>query len=316
MAKSSVKVVIAALIANTLVIITKFVAAALTGSSAMLAEGVHSTVDTTNELLMLHGLRRARTPADENFPFGYGKEVYFWCFVVATLIFAAGSGVSLFEGVDSLLNPQPIENPWINYVVLGLAMLFEGASWLFALTEFTRTKGKWGYIEAVQRGKDPSMFIVLFEDSAALLGLVVAFAGIALTQLTGMPRFDGAASVIIGLLLGGTASWLAYETKGLLIGESANKPVVDDIRRIAADFENIDRVNEVLTMHMGPDFILVNLSVKFADGTEAAEIESTIARLDRSIKEIHPSARRVFVEAERYASQGITTASTEAGSES
>lgn len=192
-------------------------------------------------------------------------------------------------------------------------MLFEGGSWLFALTQFTRTKGKWGYVEAVQRGKDPSMFIVLFEDSAALLGLVVAFAGIALTQLTGMPRFDGAASVIIGLLLGGTAIWLAYETKGLLIGESANKPVVDDIRRIALESGNIERVNEVLTMHMGPEFILVNLSVKFADRTEAAEIESTIARLARRIKEFHPTARRVFVEAERFANQGVA-ASTEGGS--
>jgi cation diffusion facilitator family transporter len=222
LASSSKKVIIAALIGNGLIAVTKFIAAAMTGSSAMLSEGIHSVVDTGNQVLLLYGLRRSRLPADDRYPFGRGKEVYFWSFVVAIMIFAVGAGLSIYEGVDHIISPQHVENPTVNFVVLGLAMLFEGAAWLFAMREFSRAKGKWNYIQAVRRGKDPSLFVVVFEDSAAMLGLVVAFIGILLGQLTGIPYFDGAASIVIGLILGGTAAWLAYETKGLLIGESAN----------------------------------------------------------------------------------------------
>ncbi len=298
MGKSSKKVILAALIGNALIAATKFIAAALTRSSAMFSEGIHSLVDTGNQFLLLHGLRKAKKPPDERFPFGHGKEVYFWSFVVAIMIFAVGAGISLFKGVQHILKPHPIENFMINYVVLALAMIFEGGAWYFAFTEFTKIKGKWGYMEAVQRAKDPSMFVVLFEDSAAMLGLVAAFAGILLNQITGLHWFDGAASIVIGMILGGTAIWLAYETKGLLIGESANKQVVDGIRRIAQSYREIRRVHEVLTMHMGPDFILVNISVKFEHGASATDIESTIARLDREIKLAFPTVKRVFVEAE------------------
>ena len=186
----------------------------------------------------------------------------------------------------------------VNYIVLGLALLFEGIAWFFALTEFSKTKGKWGYIEAVQRGKDPTMFVVLFEDSAALLGIVVAFLGIMLTDLTGILIFDGIASIIIGLILGGTAVWLAYETKGLLIGESANKMVIEGIREIILKYDGIDNLNEVLTMHMGPDFVLVNISIDFRDNIPAGVLEEMIARMDTQIKESFPSVKRVFVEAE------------------
>jgi len=295
---ASKKVIFAALIGNSLIAISKFTAASITGSSAMLSEGIHSLVDTGNQVLLLHGLRRASQPPDEQFPFGHGKEVYFWSFVVAILIFAVGAGVSLYEGVHHILHPQPIQNAMINYIVLGLAMLFEGAAWYFALREFTRAKGKWGYIEAVQRGKDPSMFVVLFEDSAAMLGLIVAMAGIMLAQETGILQFDGIASVIIGVILGGTAIWLAYETKGLLIGESANLHVVEGIREIAARIEPIEHVNEVLTMHMGPDFILVNLSADFTDTVKAGEVERAIASLDSLIKQAYPAVKRVYIEAE------------------
>jgi cation diffusion facilitator family transporter len=298
MAASSRKVIIAALIGNSLIAVTKFLAAAFTGSAAMFSEGIHSLVDTGNQFLLLHGLRQARKPPDERFPFGHGKEIYFWSFIVAILIFAVGAGISVYEGVQSILHPHPIENPAINYVVLVLAMAFEGGAWYFAITEFSKTKGKWGYLEAVHRGKDPSMFVVLFEDSAAMLGLLVALAGILLSQLTGILWFDGLASVLIGVILGGTAIWLAYETKGLLIGESANRPVVDGIRNIAQSFKEIQQVHEVLTMHMGPEFILVNISVKFADEIRATDIESTIARLDREIKLAFPAVKRLFVEAE------------------
>ena len=190
MSSGSKKVIYAALVGNALIAITKFVAAGLTGSSAMLSEGIHSLVDTGNQLLLLHGIKQSSKPADENFPFGHGKEIYFWSFVVAILIFALGGGISIYEGIKHLSHPEAITNPMINYVVLSLALLFEGAALLFAFKEFSRVKGKWGFIEAIQRAKDPSVFVVLFEDSAAMLGLLVAFAGIALSQLTGILIFD------------------------------------------------------------------------------------------------------------------------------
>ena len=300
MASGSRTVIYAALVGNLLIAITKFVAAGLTGSSAMLSEGIHSLVDTGNQVLLLHGLRRAARPPDERFPFGHGKEIYFWSFVVAILIFAVGAGVSLYEGVHRVLEPEPVRNPMINYVVLVLAMLFEGFAWYLAFREFRRVKGKLGYVEAVQRGKDPTLFVVLFEDSAAMLGLVVAFVGVGLAHVTGEPRFDGAAAIVIGLILGGTAIWLAYETKSLLIGESARHGVVQDIRDLARRNPRITHVNEVLTMHMGPEFVLVNLSVDFADGVPSQDIELAIAALDREIKRNHPQVKRVFVEAEAW----------------
>ncbi len=298
MAGSSKKVIYAALVGNALIAVTKFAAALLTGSSAMLSEGIHSTVDTGNQMLLLYGLRRARKPPDERYPFGRGKEIYFWSFIVAILIFAVGAGVSFYEGVHRILHPRSIENPAINYVVIALAMLFEGAAWIFAFTEFTRVKGKWGYLEAVHRGKDPTIFVVLFEDSAAILGLIVALMGIFLSQVTGASIYDGLASIIIGLILAGTAAWLAYETKSLLIGESATRPVVNGIRRLVADEPDVEQVNEILTMHMGPDFVLLNLSVEFRDDATATELEQTIARIDREIKQAYPEVKRIFVEAE------------------
>jgi len=298
MSGSSRKVIYAALAGNTLIAITKFIAAGITGSSAMLSEGVHSLVDTGNQGLLLHGMRQAQKPADNRFPFGYGKEIYFWSFVVAILIFALGSGISIYEGIIHVLHPEPIKSAIVNYIVLGVAMTFEGLAWIFAFSEFTRAKGKWGYIEAVQRGKDPTMFVVLFEDSAALLGLVVAFMGVWLSQATGITQFDGIASMIIGLILGGTAIWLAYETKGLLIGESANIRVVNGIREIVQGYKEIDHVNEILTMHMGPEFILVNISINFSDELSAANLEDVIARMDKQIKQSFSNVKRIFIEAE------------------
>lgn len=298
MAGSSKKVIYAAMAGNGLIAVTKFIAAAVTGSSAMFSEGIHSVVDTGNQVLLLHGIRKARKPPDNRFPFGHGKEIYFWSFAVAILIFAVGSGVSLYEGIIHTLNPEPIQNPMVNYIVLGFALFFEGMAWYFALTEFTKAKGKWGYVEAVQRGKDPTMFVVLFEDSAAMLGIVVAYLGVLLSSHTGIYQFDGIASIIIGLILGGTAIWLAYETKGLLIGESANEKVVNGINEIIRCYEGVEHVNEVLTMHMGPEFILVNISIDFRDDIPAGDLEMMIARLDRHIKHAFSNVKRVFVEAE------------------
>jgi cation diffusion facilitator family transporter len=298
MSAASKKVIYAALAGNTIIAIIKFVAAALTGSSAMLSEGIHSLVDTGNQVLLLVGIRRSRRPPGPNFPYGHGKEVYFWSFVVAILIFAVGAGVSVYEGIMHLLHPVQLENPMLNYIVLGLAMLFEGIAWSVALKEFRKVKGPLGYFQAVHRGKDPTMFVVLFEDSAAILGLFVAFVGILLTQLTGLSQIDAVASIIIGLILGGTAAWLAIETQSLLIGEAARRDVVAGIRQIAGKCACVERVNEVLTMHMGPEFILVNISMDFRDSLSVGQLEREVAVMDRDIKAVYPEVRRVFIEAE------------------
>jgi len=297
-ASSSKKVIYAAFTGNLLIAITKFVAAFFTGSSSMISEGIHSVVDTFNQMLLLYGLKKSQKPADEDFPFGYGMELYFWSFVVSMLIFAIGSGVSIYEGVHHILHPSQMENPLINYIILGSAMLFEGYSWFVALKEFNHRKGNKNYITAVHESKDPAIFVVLFEDSAALLGLLIAFIGVTAAHLTHNPVYDGVASVVIGLLLGVTAFLLALETKSLLIGESADKETVKKIKGIVNNFDIVDKVNKVLTMHFGPDNILLNLSVDFNDEVKAGEIEKTIDQIDKTIKKSIPSVKNIFIEAE------------------
>ena len=300
MAGSSKKVIYAALIGNSLIAVTKFVAATITGSSAMLSEGIHSLVDTGNQILLLLGLKRAQQPASKRFPYGHGKEVYFWSFVVAILIFAVGAGISIYEGIKHLRHPQEIIDPAINYWVLLIAMLFESFPLYIAFKEFRAAKGNQGYVEAIKKGKDPILFVVLFEDTAAMLGLIVAFIGIFLATSTGYLYFDGISSIIIGIILAVTAAVLAYETKGLLIGESASEEVVQGIREIVTEFTCVERVNEVLTMHMGPEYILVNLSVEFNDAIHTQQMESVIAKIDKDIKEKFSRVKRVFIEAESW----------------
>jgi cation diffusion facilitator family transporter len=304
MASGSKSVIYAALAGNTLIAATKFIAAAVTGSAAMLSEGIHSLVDTGNQALLLLGLRQAKKPPDERFPFGHGKEVYFWSFVVAILIFGLGAGISIYEGVRHLLEPEALRNPLVNYIVLAFALLFEGAAWTFAFREFRKTKGKLGWLRAVQTSKDPTVLVVLFEDSAAMLGLLIALAGVALTQLTGSPFYDSAASIGIGLVLAVTAAWLASETKGLLIGERARPDVVEDIRRICRDLDKVERVNEVLTMHVGPEYVLATLSLEFADQLTITELERTIEDLNQRIRAAHPEVKKVFIEAESWPTRG------------
>ncbi len=294
----SLKVIYAALIGNSLIAVTKFAAAAFTGSSAMLSEAIHSLVDTGNQLLMLHGLRRSKQPADEQHPFGYGMEVYFWSFVVAIVVFAVGAGVSIYEGVSKILEPHTVTDVMINYLVLGSAAVFEAVAWWIAFREFGRSKGRMGIIEAVSRSKDPTVFTVLFEDTAALLGLVVAFAGIFIADQYNLPVLDGVASVVIGLILAVTAALLAYETKGLLIGEAAHPRVVEGVTRIARAQETVDGVNEVLTMHLGPSDVLLNLSLDFDDHRSADDVERAISDMERRIKKQSPEITRVFIEAQ------------------
>jgi len=299
MAGSSKKAIYAALVGNGLIAVTKFGAAAVTGSAAMFAEGIHSLVDTGNQILLLYGLRAAQRPASPSFPFGHGKEIYFWSFVVAIMIFALGAALSFYKGLEHVLHPEPLSSVGINYVVLGLAILFEGAALTIALREFKRSKGNLGYLDAVSRGKDPTLFVIVFEDSAALLGLLVAMAGIFLYQITGNPIFDGLASMVIGVILGITAIWLAYETKSLLIGESADPDTVASIRETAISHPLVKSVNEIATLHMGPEYVVVTISVDFVDDINVGQVEAGVTDLSRRVKAIDPVLRRVFVEVER-----------------
>lgn len=300
-ASGSKKVVIAAFVGNALIAITKFAAAALTGSSAMFSEAIHSLVDTGNQGLLLHGMKRAARPADEDHPFGYSREIYFWSFVVAVLIFSIGAGVSLYEGVKRIMHPSPIEHAFVNYIVLGAAFVFEAGSWWVAFREFRGLKGSRGYFEAVRISKDPVLFTVLFEDSAALLGIIVAFAGIALGQATGQEWMDGAASVLIGVILALVSVFLAYECKGLLVGEGASRQVVESIRALIGEHAGKVSINELLTMHLGPDDVLVNMSLDFDDGLSAADVEALVSELERKIKDTHGQVTRVFIEAQSFA---------------
>ena len=295
-AKSGSRLVVyAALAGNLAIAITKFIAAAITGSSAMLSEGVHSLVDTTNEVLLLYGMSRAKKDPDRSHPFGYGRELYFWAFIVALLVFALGAGVSIYEGVVHLLHPEAMVRPLVNYIVLAASMVFEGGSWLLALRDFRAHKGKLGYFQAFRRSKDPTTFTVLFEDSAALLGLLIALAGVAAAQWLQMPRLDGVASIAIGIVLAISSLLLARETKGLLIGESAHPQVRDAILRIAGDDEDVRFANGVLTVQMGPDQVVAALSAEFRDGLDSNPIEACVNRVEAAIKQAHPVVSVLFV---------------------
>ena len=304
MAHGSKVVIYAALVGNGLISITKFVAASITGSAAMFAEGIHSVVDTGNQVLLLHGIKRSEKPASPRFPFGHGKEIYFWSFVVAILIFALGAGISMYEGIHRTLHPEEISRPMVNYVVLGAAMIFEGAAWWFAWREFRKQMGTRGVMESVRASKDPTTFVVLFEDSAAMLGLVFAAIGLTLSQVLEMPVFDGIASISIGVILGITAVMLAIRTKSLLIGEAADPALVEDVTRRADILDAVETVNEVLTLHMGPHYVLLNISVDFKDSLDAGAMEQSIDRLTKDIRAAHPDIKRVFIEAEARAPKG------------
>ncbi|MGB6145613.1 MAG: cation diffusion facilitator family transporter [Rhodanobacter sp.] len=295
MASASHKVVYVALGGNLMIAIAKFVAAGLSGSSAMLSEGVHSLVDTVNEVLLLYGLHRAGKPPDRSHPFGYGRELYFWSFIVALLVLAAGAGVSFYEGVMHIREPEAIERPWINYAVLGVSFLFEGTSWLVALREFRARKGKLGYFEAFRLSKDPSTFTVLLEDSAALLGLLIALAGVVGAQAFDAPVLDGVASLGIAGVLASFALLLARETKGLLIGEPAHPRVSGSILAIAAADPGVHAANGVLTVQMGPNQVVATLSAEFEDALTTPQIEACINRIEAQAKTIHPELLSLFI---------------------
>ena len=289
------KAIYTALLANCLIAISKFVAAFWTGSSSMLSEGVHSLVDTGNELLLLYGLHRAQHSPDAARPLGYGREIYFWSFVVALLVFALGAGAAFLQGIMHIAKPRPIEDAYVNYIVLATAFLFEGASWWVSFVEFRKQKGPAGYFETFRRTKDPTSFMVLFEDSAALIGIMIAIAGTWAATTFDLPALDGVASILIGLVLGTTAVLLAQETKSLLMGESADPEVVRALIDTALAESAVVTVNGVITVHIGPSQVLVAMSLEFADDLNTADIEARVAEIEDRIHALHPEVVALFV---------------------
>lgn len=295
-AASSPKLVIyAALAGNLLIALTKLIAALWTGSSAMLSESVHSLVDTSNQGLMLYGIHRAKQPPDLRHPLGHGRELYFWSFIVALLIFAMGAGISFYEGVMHIRHPVAAKDAWVNYVVLALSFLFEAITWRIAWREFNRQRGKSGVFEAVSRSRDPTSFLVLFEDSAALIGIVIALAGTLSAEMLALPALDGAASIGIAMVLGATAAFLARESKSLLIGEPAREPVVRSIRATVRSEFGITGVDRLITVHLAPHQIVASMDVDFADDLRASEIEAVVDSLNRRLKEKHPEVIALFI---------------------
>jgi cation diffusion facilitator family transporter len=288
-------VVYAALAGNLLVALTKFIAAYWTGSSAMLSEAVHSVVDTGNQGLLLYGIHRSQQPPDETHPLGHGRELYFWSFIVALLMFTIGAGVTCFEGISHIYAPHPIENPLVNYIVLGCSTVFEGGTWLYAWSEFRKTCSERGFYRAVRESKDPPAFMVLFEDSAALIGLVIAFVGTFTASYFNMPVLDGAASVGISVVLAGVALLLARESKGLLLGEPAARYIRESIVAIARSTPGIERARLLFTVHLAPHQIVAALSLEFKDSLTSPEIEQKVAALERAIHDKHPDVIAVFV---------------------
>ena len=281
--------------ANMGIAVSKFVAAAITGSSAMLTEGVHSVVDSANQVLLLWGRKASRRPPDKLHPFGYGREIYFWSFVVAVLVFALGAGVSIYEGIIHIANPEPAVSPIIAYVVLLVAFLLEGGSTLEAFKEFRAAKGKLGWVAAIQQSKDPAGFIVLLENGAAMVGIVAAAVGLGLSQYSGDPRWDGVASLVIGGILAFTAFVLAYESKALLIGEAADPELVAAIHAMVEGKEGVTSVGEVMTVHSAPDQVTAMLSVDFEDHIYARDVERLVCEIEKECEQRFPVVRRLFI---------------------
>jgi len=299
--KSESKVaVVAAVVANLLIAVSKFVAAGITGSSAMIAEGIHSLVDTGNGFLVLLGLKRADRPADSAHPFGHGKELYFWTLIVAISIFGIGGGMSVYEGITHLFHPNPVESPWTNYIVLTAALIIEGVSFYVAFREFNVARAGRPAMDFIRASKDPSLFTIVFEDAAAMLGLIVAFIGVFLGQVTGSPYFDGAASVIIGLILMSVAWLLARESKGLLVGEGVEAATLAAMRGLVAAESGVECVGDIRTMYLGPNDLLVNLDVAFGEGLGGEAIHEAITRIEDVLKAAYPEVKRVYVEVESF----------------
>lgn len=299
-AGGSTGVVLVALACNLGIAAAKFTAAGWTGSSAMLSEAIHSLVDTSNQALLLVGLKRSARPADARHPFGYAREIYFWSFIVAILLFSLGAGVSLYEGVQKLMHPHPISDARVNYLVLAVAIALESVSTWKALSEFNERRGDKGFVAALRASKDPTLFTVVLEDLAALTGLFIAFAGILVSCELAFAAGDGIASIAIGLVLAAVAAFMSIEIQGLIVGEAAAADVVAGLQRIVSAETGagkaISAINEVRTLHLGPDDVLMAASVDFHDGESARSVEQVTARIERAVRARYPQVKRVYLE--------------------
>jgi len=294
----------AAIAGNMAIAITKFVAAAFTGSSAMLSEAIHSVVDTGNGWLMLFGVRKSRKPPDADHPFGHGHELYFWTLIVGVLVFAVGGGMSVYEGIQHILHPRSAENLVWSYGVLGFAVVFEGTTWLFGWKAFSAERGRKGVVKAIHETKDPSTFTVLLEDSAALLGLIFAFLGIFLGSQLELPFLDGVASVLIGLLLCGVAVLMVYESKGLLIGEGLDRESLESIHALVDADPGVEWVGHLHTMYLGPHEVLLTIELRFHGHISSLEVRQAARRLRETIQSQHPDISRIFFGAEALSEEG------------
>jgi cation diffusion facilitator family transporter len=306
-AGGSKSVIFVAFACNLGIAVAKFIAAAWTQSSAMLSEAIHSLVDTSNQILLLFGIRRAARPADAQHPFGYGKEIYFWSFIVAMVLFALGAGVAIYEGIDKILHPHPLHDVYVLYIVLGVAILLEGYSMLQALREFNarRKPSGLGFIAALRASKDPSLFAIVLEDAAAITGLFIALFGTLIADFGGYEKADGIASILIGCVLGFVAIFMSSEIRSLIVGESASRAVQEGLREIisveAGSDKPIRTINEIRTMHLGPQDVLVTASVDFEDWVSARTVEDVTARLQRAIKSRYPEVQHLFIEVQSAA---------------
>jgi cation diffusion facilitator family transporter len=303
--------IIAAIAGNLTIAATKFIASAFTGSSAMLSEGIHSVVDTGNGLLMLYGIYKSGKPPDEEHPFGYGREIYFWSLIVALSIFAVGGGVSIYEGISHIRHPVEIENPVWNYAVLGISFVFESISWYYGWKAFRKERKGRTILQSIHVSKDPTSFTVLLEDSTALLGLIIAFLGVFFGHYFDYPFLDGIASVFIGLLLCLVALFLGYETKSLLIGEAVDKKTLHGIRRIAEAEPKVQKALKILTIYFGAKEVLLTLELEFAHDITATELRIAVRRIERDVKKKYPEITRVYYEAESLSERELRTETIE-----
>ncbi|GAA3920374.1 cation diffusion facilitator family transporter [Hymenobacter algoricola] len=303
---SSKLVVYGAIGANLAIAVAKFVAAFFTGSSAMLSEGIHSMVDSGNGVLILWGLKRAEQPADATHPFGYGKELYFWTVIVAVLIFAVGGGMSLYKGWQHIQAPTPLSDPTWNYWVLGLSVAFECIACFLAFREFNKTRGDAGFWRALRASRDPAVYAILLEDLAALVGLVIALAGVFFGHLLGNVYLDGAASMAIGVLLIGMAVFMLKETRGLLVGEGVDATTLASLQALAAAEPAVAGIQPPLSMYLGPQDAFLALDVRFRKDLSAQQMEDAVLHLERAIRAKHPEFKRIFVEAESFAPEHRT----------
>lgn len=293
----SKKIIYVALFANVGIAIIKFIAAAFTGSSSMLSEGIHSAVDSTNQLLLLLGIHKSKKLPDDTHPFGYGKELYFWTLIVSVLIFGIGGGMSIYEGIIHIRHPEPLHEPTWNYIVLVCAALFEGISFVISIRKFTNRRGRKNFWNNLRGSKDPTLFVIIYEDGAALAGLFVAFCGVFLTNYFQLPVIDGIASILIGLLLAIVAVILITESRNLLIGESAYKEKVQGIYEIVNNDYDVFKLNKPLTMQMGPGEVLLALDVNFKPDISSEQIMLAVQRLEKNIMAKYPDVKQIFIEA-------------------